>query len=67
MGARVPSDSEENSSSEYSESPKSSEGGVGSRLRLLLLPMVEMEGEEESKQWRTTRDVKKPKRQRHYL
>jgi hypothetical protein len=47
-----PSDSEENSSSEYSESPKSSEGGVGSRFRLspewceelpplLLLPMVE--------------------------
>jgi hypothetical protein len=47
-----PLDSEENSSSEYSESPKSSEGGVGSRFRLspewceelppfLLLPMVE--------------------------
>ena len=47
-----PSDSEENSSSEYSESPKSSEGGVGSGFRLLpewcdqlllflLLPMVE--------------------------
>jgi hypothetical protein len=29
--------------------------------------MVEMKGEEESKQQRTTRDVKKPKRQRHYL
>jgi len=48
----LPSDLEENSSSEYSESPKSSEGGVGSRFRLspewcdelppfLLLPMVE--------------------------
>jgi hypothetical protein len=47
-----PSDSEENSSFEYSESLKSSEGGVGSRFRLspewcdelppfLLLPMVE--------------------------
>jgi hypothetical protein len=33
-GAGEPSNSEENSSSEYSESPKSSEGGVGSRLRL---------------------------------
>jgi hypothetical protein len=29
--------------------------------------MVEMKGEEESKQQRTTRDVKKPERQRHYL
>jgi hypothetical protein len=29
--------------------------------------MVEMQGEEESKQWRTTRDVKKPERQRYYL
>jgi hypothetical protein len=67
MGAGDPSDSEENSSSEYSESPKSSEGGVGSRLRLLLLPMVEMKGEEESKQRRTARDVKKQERQRHYL
>jgi hypothetical protein len=47
-----PSDSEENSSYEYSKSSKSSEGGVGSRFRLslewceelppfLLLPMVE--------------------------
>jgi hypothetical protein len=26
---------------------------------LLLLPMVKMKGEEESKQWRTARDVKK--------
>jgi hypothetical protein len=41
MGAGDPSDSEENSSSEYSESPKSSDGGVGSRLRLVPLPMVE--------------------------
>jgi hypothetical protein len=66
-GARDPSDSEENSSSEYSESPKSSDGGVDSRLRLLFLPMVEMQGEEESKQRRTARDVKKPERQSHYL
>jgi hypothetical protein len=29
--------------------------------------MVEMKEEEESKQRRTTRDVKKPERQRHYL
>jgi hypothetical protein len=29
--------------------------------------MMEMKGEEESKQQRTTRDVKKPERQRHYL
>jgi hypothetical protein len=29
--------------------------------------MVEMKEEEESKQQRTTRDVKKPERQRHYL
>jgi hypothetical protein len=29
--------------------------------------MVEMEGEEESKQRRTARDVKKPERQRYYL
>jgi hypothetical protein len=29
-----PSDLEETSSSEYSESPKSSEGGLGSRFRL---------------------------------
>jgi hypothetical protein len=28
--------------------------------------MVEMKGEEESKQQRTSRDVKKPERQRHY-
>ncbi len=41
MGAGDPSDSEENSSSEYTESPKSSDGGVGSCLRLLFLPMVE--------------------------
>jgi hypothetical protein len=47
MGAGDPSDSEENSSSEYSESPKSSDGGVGSRLRLLFLPMVEAKGREE--------------------
>jgi hypothetical protein len=67
MGAGDPSDSEENSSSEYSESPKSSDGGVGSRLRLLFLPMVEMKEGEESKQQRTTRDVKKPEGQRHYL
>jgi hypothetical protein len=67
MGAGDPSDSEENSSSEYSESPKSSDGGVGSRLRLLFLPMVEMKGGEESKQQRTARDVKKLERQRHYL
>jgi hypothetical protein len=66
-GAGDPSDSEENSSSEYSELPKSSDGGVGSRLRLLLLPMVERKGEEESKQRRTARYVKKPERQRHYL
>jgi hypothetical protein len=46
-GAGDPSDSEENSSSEYSESPKSSDGGVGSRLRLLLLPMAEEDGREE--------------------
>jgi hypothetical protein len=54
-GAGDPSNSEENSSSEYSELPKSSEGGVGSRLRLspergeeplpfLLLLMVAVEG-----------------------
>jgi hypothetical protein len=67
MGAGDPSDSEENSSSEYSESPKSSDGGVGSRLRLLFLPMVEVKKEEESKQQITARDVKKPERQRHYL
>jgi hypothetical protein len=29
--------------------------------------MVEMKGEEESKQQRTARDVKKPERQMHYL
>jgi hypothetical protein len=29
--------------------------------------MVEMKGEEESKQPRAARDVKKPERQRHYL
>jgi hypothetical protein len=29
--------------------------------------MVEIRKEEESKQQRTTRDVKKPERQRHYL
>jgi hypothetical protein len=29
--------------------------------------MVEMKGEEESKQQREARDVKKPERQRHYL
>jgi hypothetical protein len=29
--------------------------------------MVETKGEEESKQQRATRDVKKPERQRHYL
>jgi hypothetical protein len=29
--------------------------------------MVEMKGEEESKQQRTARDMKKPERQRHYL
>jgi hypothetical protein len=29
--------------------------------------MVEKKGEEESKQRRTTRDVKKPEKQRHYL
>jgi hypothetical protein len=29
--------------------------------------MVKMKGEEESKQQRTARDVKKPERQRHYL
>jgi hypothetical protein len=57
MGAGDPSDSEENSSSEYSESPKSSDGGVGSRLRLLFLPMVEAREGEESKQWRTARDI----------
>jgi hypothetical protein len=67
MGAGDPLDSEENSSSEYSESPKSSDGGVGSRLRLLFLPMVEMKEREESKQQRTTRDVKKSERHRHYL
>jgi hypothetical protein len=66
-GSRDPSDPEENSSSEYSESPKSSDGGVGSRLRLLFLPMVEAREGEESKQRRTARDVKKPERQRHYL
>jgi hypothetical protein len=46
-GVGDPSDSEENSSSEYYESPKSSDGGVGSRLRLLLLPMAEADGREE--------------------
>jgi hypothetical protein len=66
-GAGDPSDSEENSSSEYSESPKSSDGGVGSRLRLLPLPMVEMKGEEESKHQRAVRDVKIPRKQEHYL
>jgi hypothetical protein len=29
--------------------------------------MVEIQKEEESKQQRTTRDMKKPERQRHYL
>jgi hypothetical protein len=58
---------QENSSSKYSESLKSSDGGVGSRLRLLFLPMVEAREGEESKQWRTSRDMKKPERQRHYL
>jgi hypothetical protein len=29
--------------------------------------MVEMKGEEESKQQRAARDVKNPERQRHYL
>jgi hypothetical protein len=29
--------------------------------------MLETKGEEESKQQRTARDVKKPERQRHYL
>jgi hypothetical protein len=29
--------------------------------------MVEVKKEEESKQQRTTRDVEKPERQRHYL
>jgi hypothetical protein len=29
--------------------------------------MVEMKGEEESKQQRAARDVKKPERQEHYL
>jgi hypothetical protein len=29
--------------------------------------MVEMKREEESKQWRTARDVKKPEGQMHYL
>jgi hypothetical protein len=69
---------EENSSSEYSESPKSSEGGVGSRLRLspewceeplpfLLLPIVERKEEEENKQQRAVRDVKIPGKQEHYL
>jgi hypothetical protein len=48
-GAGDPSDSEENSSSEYSESPKSSDGGVGSRLRLLFLAMMEA-GEKEEKE-----------------
>jgi hypothetical protein len=67
MEAGDPSDSEENSSSKYFELPKSSDGGVGSRLRLLFLPMVEVKKEEESKQQRTARDVKKPERQRHYL
>jgi hypothetical protein len=47
MGAGDPSDSEENPSSEYAESPKSFDGGVGSRLRLLFLPMVEAKGREE--------------------
>jgi hypothetical protein len=46
-GAGDPSDSEENCSSEYSESPKSSDGGVGSRLCLLLLPMAEADRREE--------------------
>jgi hypothetical protein len=69
MGAGDPSDSEENSSSEYYESPNSSDGGVGSRLRLLFLPMVEAleekGGEEGSKEQRG--DVKKPEKQRGYL
>jgi hypothetical protein len=78
VGAGEPSDSEENSSSEYSELLKSSEGGVGSRLRLspergeellpfLFLPMVERKEEEESKQQRAVRDVKMPGKQEHYL
>jgi hypothetical protein len=78
VGAGEPSDSEENSSSEYSESPKSSEGGVGSHLRLspewceepppfLLLPMVEWKEEEESKQQAAVRNVKMPEKQEHYL
>ena len=46
-GAGDPSDSLENSSSEYSESPKSPDGGVGSRLRLLPLPMAEADRKEE--------------------
>jgi hypothetical protein len=77
-GAGDPSNSKENSSSEYSELPKSSEGGVGSRLLLspergeellpfLLLPMVERKEEEESKQQRAVRDVKMPGKQEHYL
>ena len=67
-GAGDPSDSEENSSSEYSESPKSSDGGVGSRLRLLFLPMVEAEGREAREAAEEQRrDVKKPERQRRYL
>jgi hypothetical protein len=69
---------EENSSSEYFESPKSFEGGVGSSFRLspewceelppfLLLPMVELKRREESKQQATVRYVKMPEKQAHYL
>jgi hypothetical protein len=50
-------------SSSKSESPNSSDGGVGSRLRLLFLPMVEAEGkeereaaEEQRRMWKSQRD-----------
>jgi hypothetical protein len=57
MGAGDPSDSEENSSSEYSESPNSSDGGVGSRLRLLFLPMVEADRREEKKAVKSSKEM----------
>jgi hypothetical protein len=76
----APSDSEENYSSEYSESPKSSEGGLGSRFRLspewcdelppvLFLPMVGWKRREkwENKQKTIRRCVKTPARQAVYL
>jgi hypothetical protein len=57
MGAGDPSDSEENSSSEYSESPNSSDGGVGSHLRLLFLPMAKANRKEEKKAVKSSEEM----------